>query len=67
MGFAYADLHWTPETFWNSTLREVCTALAHKIPTDEINTNTPFFTDEEKQILNDIKTKVERDKRLANG
>jgi hypothetical protein len=68
MGFAFAELHWTPDTFWKSTLREVCTAYAHILPAVEINTarHKPF-TAEEKQVLEDIKKKVERERTLTNG
>jgi len=67
MGLAFAELHWSPDAFWASTVRELLTAYAYAYPSDEINTakHVPF-TDEEKQILKDIRTKVELDRKLKN-
>ena len=64
MGFAFAELNWSPDRFWCSTLREICAAYAHLLPA--INTFEPF-DDDEQVVLTEIKKKMERDKKLKNG
>ncbi len=66
MGFAFATLHWTPDTFWNSTLRELMAAYAYTIPADAINTWSPFSR-EERDVLDEMHAKAAQNRKLANG
>jgi len=68
MGLAFAELHWSPNTFWHSTVRELMTAYAYIVPED-VNTAKGFkpFTEEEREILDQMKAKVEREERLKQG
>jgi hypothetical protein len=68
MGLAFAELHWSPSTFWSSTVRELMSGYARLIPNDPINKGTHKpFTSEEKAVLAEIKKKVERERELKNG
>jgi Phage tail assembly chaperone protein, TAC len=68
MGIAYGELHWSTDTFWRATLRELLTAKAYITLDDSVNSPEHIpFTDEEKQLLHELKLKVERDERLRHG
>jgi hypothetical protein len=65
MGLALGELHWSAQQFWDSTVRELMTAYAYLVP-EPVNTFKPF-TDEEKAVFEEIKERLAREERLANG
>lgn len=67
---AYAELHWSPDTFWKSTLRELMCGWVRLLPApaeSDVNTPESFFNQEELAVFDQIKADIERDKRLKNS
>jgi hypothetical protein len=57
LGFAVGDLHLPPREFWQMTMTELMAAYAHLLPKEEKQTGFKPFTEEEKQILENLERK----------